>query len=733
MKLYNEEVEVRSEGTFVGSESRIKNSAHMYKVLSKALYSDPYLAIVRELCCNAWDSHIAAGNTGKKFDLCLPNALAPFFKVRDYGTGIATDADVLKMYDYGESTKQQSDVMTGCFGLGAKSPYAYTQKFTTLNYYNGKVTHFISFMDEHGIPQTLKMSEQETDQPNGLEVSFSVEPDDFYSFQTATQRALRPFKIKPNVLGAYDSSSILQEDHRTPMLSGDGWRFYGDGQCHALMGNVSYPLGTTERKGMSENAKKLLRFNIEIDFPMGAFEITPSREAVQWTEYSVNNINDKLEVIYDVVIAHVNQKIQGAKNFWEACIRARELQQTCFRTFISALTYGGRAIVRDVVIPPEFKLMALTADTPRRDSHGQRPHANSVGRYLCGGTIQPNDTKFYFGDYKGSTNKIENMVRHDLARGEKVYYLQHTVLVEKKNEKLGVMEKVPTVSHDTSKLKAFCDSLGLDLDDVQMVSSIPDKPRDPSSRRGRLVGSKARAFLYNSAEYGYQNDLYWNEYECDLAGTPEGVYVEIALWQFKNSVLAEKPRDFKDYKYGLAELGIKFPEDKLVGVKTADLSKFQKASNWKPLDAWVAEKLKEVWDEPDFQFAYKLFYHERHRLSWCDMETDLESYFRELTRLPEHKFVNCPHWTDTIAKLKAALEYTKKAAKFKNCLIDGLSPELDKAVLSTTKEVEALVDASVTRYPLLTALWERYHNSRLYSRLPAVIQYVQLIDNHEVK
>ncbi len=43
----------------------ISNSAEFFDILSRTLYTDQILAVVREVLCNAWDAHIAAGCTDK--------------------------------------------------------------------------------------------------------------------------------------------------------------------------------------------------------------------------------------------------------------------------------------------------------------------------------------------------------------------------------------------------------------------------------------------------------------------------------------------------------------------------------------------------------------------------------------------------------------------------------------------------------------------------------------------
>lgn len=43
-------------------EFQIAANAQAFKILSSGLYSNKPRAIIREVCCNAWDAHVAAGN-----------------------------------------------------------------------------------------------------------------------------------------------------------------------------------------------------------------------------------------------------------------------------------------------------------------------------------------------------------------------------------------------------------------------------------------------------------------------------------------------------------------------------------------------------------------------------------------------------------------------------------------------------------------------------------------------
>jgi len=56
------------------AQFKMRTSQKAFQILS-SLYSDKALAIVRELGCNAMDSHIASGQPTRPFHIHIPNAL----------------------------------------------------------------------------------------------------------------------------------------------------------------------------------------------------------------------------------------------------------------------------------------------------------------------------------------------------------------------------------------------------------------------------------------------------------------------------------------------------------------------------------------------------------------------------------------------------------------------------------------------------------------------------------
>src|SRR3990167_10349443 len=122
MKLAQAEQHVRgSHGITESKLFEIRINAHAFKMLSSGIYSDKITAILREIGCNAADAHIEAGIANKPFEVKIPNRIDPQFYIRDFGSGLSHD-NVMTLYTtYFASTKQDSNDVTGGFGLGSKS------------------------------------------------------------------------------------------------------------------------------------------------------------------------------------------------------------------------------------------------------------------------------------------------------------------------------------------------------------------------------------------------------------------------------------------------------------------------------------------------------------------------------------------------------------------------------------------------------------------------------------
>ncbi len=356
MKLADRTIEVHSAGVRSASQFNIAQTSKMFKILSDSLYSDKVMAVIRELSTNANDSHVASGNQNP-FRVKLPCAGDPNFSVRDFGTGLS-QADMENLYTtYGASNKNDSNDFVGCLGLGSKSPFAYTKSFTTTSFYNGKQYTYIAAIDDSGVPTLNLLHSIDTDEPNGLEISFAVKQQDFYEFSQKSIRIFHYFKTKPIISGGVNTDFSKEYSSRNVVIDGDGWRVCRlnnnlfpthhhriSSGIVAIMGNIAYPVESSHLIGEDkvETPDHIAKWNrafnkadiaswkafvaeiinqglyLELEFGIGELEMDVSREGLQYTKAVVKTLRDKTQDIFLEMKEMFSKKIADAKTKAEA-------------------------------------------------------------------------------------------------------------------------------------------------------------------------------------------------------------------------------------------------------------------------------------------------------------------------------------------------------------------------------------------------------------------------------
>lgn len=379
MKLQCESNEVLRSESFQQSEFKIKMGAKAFRVLSKSIYSDYILAIVRELAANAYDAHIAARTSDKPFRIHLPNRFEPFFSIRDYGTGLSY-SDIHSLYTtYFESNKNESNEFVGALGLGSKSPFSYTDNFIVTSYYNGVKNVYNMYIDERGFPTVADLSEEPTDEANGLEVNISVEAKDFETFKERTQSSLKWFKVKPEVVG-YRNFSFLPDEIYYIDKSEDGWVATGNGESYAIMGNIAYPINAYNCHADNTQSKFIHEFGLRIWFPIGSLDISTSRESLGYDDLTRNAIKEKTDEIIKNATDLIQEKVNSLKNYYAACCYVSESRESIILWVKDKLTYHGKDIVEYFTLPECYMVRKFNSRYGKKkwDSN----YVNSIRSYI---------------------------------------------------------------------------------------------------------------------------------------------------------------------------------------------------------------------------------------------------------------------------------------------------------------------------------------------------------------
>lgn len=324
MKLQQVKDDIEYQGIENTQTFSIKASVQAFEILSSGLYSDKILAIVRELSCNAYDSHVLNNNIATPFEIKLPNNFDPTFYVKDFGTGLPHE-DVMSLYTtYFDSTKSDSNDFIGALGLGSKSPFSCVSTFNVESRFGGVKTQYICFKNEIGVPSVSVAHREETDEPTGMTVSLSTKYDDISKWERAAKKALMYFPVCPKVIGReeftpYEVKHTLRGTSWKARVSEYSANMNGP---YVVQGYVAYPIDVNilrNHPDISKTAKSLLELPIDMSVQLGDIEVAASREALSYTPRTIKNLLRELEKAAVELRESIQQGFDDCKTEWEMC------------------------------------------------------------------------------------------------------------------------------------------------------------------------------------------------------------------------------------------------------------------------------------------------------------------------------------------------------------------------------------------------------------------------------
>lgn len=320
-----------SEKRHVGSSSggsqgfTIKAGAKAFQILRDSLYSRKEEAICRETFTNAYDAHLMVGKGDVPFDVTFPSVFDSTFRVRDYGPGMDHD---FMLGDYTvafHSTKDQTNSQVGGFGLGRMSAFSYTDTYSVTVWQNGKKRFYSLLIGEDGVPECHFLGEQDSDEPDGTEVSFPIRRHDVKTFADAMRRVSVGFDVKPNA-GNHDNPWWDVE----PTINKGWYRVYRGERAHysdsgplssqyyAKMGCVLYPMNMPSdvRTDIGLRSYDVL----VVDFPIGSLAVSASREELSYGDKEPTNetIREYITKLNAEFRTDILDQITSASSYQEA-------------------------------------------------------------------------------------------------------------------------------------------------------------------------------------------------------------------------------------------------------------------------------------------------------------------------------------------------------------------------------------------------------------------------------
>ena len=684
------------------SEFKIRNSAKAFGILSSGLYANKIRAIIRELGCNAVDSHVAAGRADAEFDVHLPTMLAPHFAIRDYGTGLNHD-QVCNIYTtYFESTKADSNDFIGALGLGSKSPFSYTDNFTVTAIQGGQRGIYSAFINDTGVPSVALMGQDVTDEPDGVEVRFAVENrSDFGKFVEEAQSVFKHFRVKPNFVGAkvniektvYKRENIIPGVHER-----DGY----DRTNYAIMGHIEYPIDVP-------NAKRVLGeggldtidgMGLDIVFNIGDIDFQASREGLQYTTATIEAIRKKYSEVAAVIDQIIVDEANAIPNVWDrrdylyAKANSRlwkrgvtdYIKKTDF-PLLELSSYYNDIRNKEIAFKPKYLAETFNIEFKVLQYQSYQNKSRDINVNYDGNLVINTSASALFID-NSAMEKVSARIKHharETFNADRYTYIAQPADVTK-----------PML------MAAFYAAIHEPPASVRMVAAdIPKVPRVPREK------VPAVSILYVVKDT-YRERYNWETMmPCDPADiNPAGINYYVALKGYEGIIESTgETVDAKEVAAYMLTCGITTLKDvRLYGVRKGDIEAIRKCANWQPIETLIKTEVGKIVPEKFCSgFVRNLDYTGRtiyNKVIASKVGADSE-YSKFVSKLE----VNTGFNTNSLQKLA-----------------NLVGVKTDMEVLMT--EAKELHQRFITKYPLIKSLGYQDDDA-------ALVEYIQLVDKHK--
>lgn len=330
-----------------------RSESMLFNLMTGDLYSDPIGSFIREIASNCFDSHVEAGTDTTKNPVVITLQNNSNFNEQSYisfidkGIGMNPERFTNIYANYFETTKDNTNSLIGGFGLGGKTPLAYSPKgffvitvadkndeikfsknkiellnselseiededvislikeeikeyehrlLTVSNINNDRIEYTYNVFVGNDAPEYQLMSYKGTDAHKGTEIKIPIKNEDIDNVERKTLRQLYYFE---NIIFKGFSDNHVTNDYN--IVRGKNFLYRGneyDSYIHICFGKVAYPI--------DYNAMGISQYNynipIAVKIEIGELEgtgVTPSREAINYSDANIGIIKNKIDAALD--------------------------------------------------------------------------------------------------------------------------------------------------------------------------------------------------------------------------------------------------------------------------------------------------------------------------------------------------------------------------------------------------------------------------------------------------
>lgn len=313
MKLKQKRNTIKTSEEFESNKMGIKADNLGLAFQDLIRYSNPINSIVREVVSNCFDAHIEAEVdkppvirlTGKGL-----NSSQTYISFIDFGNGM--DPEKINNI-YGslyESDKRDTNTQIGAFGIGSKSPLAYSDTYWVITVNQGiKYSYLVS--NDGAEFSIVLMEQKETEESSGTSITIPVDDWDTDKFKDAIMEELK-FLKKVNIEGfnrsipdnkIVEGKNFILSTWQDGVIDSDDDSIRRYGYASSVkrdsmvicLGQVSYRLNKSIiEKEVEYEIEAFIRNPIGIKFDIGELPVTSKREDIRYTEEAVSTIISRM-------------------------------------------------------------------------------------------------------------------------------------------------------------------------------------------------------------------------------------------------------------------------------------------------------------------------------------------------------------------------------------------------------------------------------------------------------
>lgn len=364
MKLSFEDIEIQRSGNFEQANFDFGDKRVIMNMLRSKIYSNPIRALCQEIMSNSRDANREVGKGDVPIEVTVPNSWEESIKFTDCGPGITRDRMNNVFIRYGNSTKRGDNIQTGGFGLGAKTPFAYSDTFTVTTVADeadGKryKREYLAYIDESQLGAMSTISDVEVDPAEvdtGTTIQVAVHKKDIETFYSTIMDVAKFWKVKPTIHGYKKGMWKWPKEEYIAEGKDGSWQLVRWGHALVIIDGIAY---TLRLKNIFPNddehgdVAKVLKSGIRLHFGVGELSITVSREDLDYQPDTIDKIKNAAQKAVDELRLKLDKEVENAPNLWEASCIWKEVGNNFANLVVKPKWKGLDVITKDIQIPSD--------------------------------------------------------------------------------------------------------------------------------------------------------------------------------------------------------------------------------------------------------------------------------------------------------------------------------------------------------------------------------------------